>query len=293
MRQLLLNCIQSILETTGSIDYEIIVIDNASTDCSLESVRETFPNVQVIGNKVNVGFARANNQGYLISKGHFLLLLNPDTVVKPGAIRSVLEFMENTPDAGMAACRLLNPDGSLQKSIRPFPTIKEHLSRALFIDRIFYWEYWKKTYYQPAPFEIDYCTGAFMMVRREAVGEMPLLDPAFFMYSEEKDLALRLKEKGWKTYFVPLGKIVHFGGQSSGQMAVDLFLEFLRSQIRFFNQHFYGLHKNLMVWSYYLTLCTSCIASLLFPFIHYGRHRLKLFVAAVRNYPALVSKLSG
>lgn len=285
VRQLLLNCIQSILETAGSINYEIIVIDNASTEWSVEAVRETFPNVQIIANKVNVGFARANNQGYLISKGNFLLLLNPDTVVKPGAIRSVLEFMKNTPDAGMAACRLLNPDGSLQKSIRPFPTLKENLLKALFIDQLLYRQYWGRTYYKPEPFGIDYCAGAFMMVRRKALGEMLLLNPEFFMYGEEKDLALRLKEREWITYFVPSGEIIHFGEQSTKQIPVDMFLEFQKSQIKFFNRHFHRLHKHLVIWSYYLVLCTYCFGSLFFTFTRYGRYRLKLFVAAFRNYP--------
>ena len=288
-----MSCIQSILETAGGIDYEIIVVDNCSTDSSVQTVRETFPNVQVIANKTNVGFARANNQGYLISKGHFLLLLNPDTVVKPGAIRSVLEFIKHTPDAGMAACRLLNPDGSLQKSIRCFPSVGEHLARAFFIDRLIFPEYRRKIYYRTLPFEIDYCTGAFMMVRRKALGEMLLLNPEFFMYAEEKDLALRLKEKRWKTYFVPVGEIIHFGEQSTKQMPVEMFLELQKSQVKFFNYHFYGLKKDLMIWSYYLSLCTYCIGSIFFPFSPYGRYRLKLFIAAARNYPALISKLNG
>lgn len=293
VRDLLLNCVRSIIDTVASIDYEIIIVDNASNDGSAAAVREAFPQIQLIANRENIGFASANNQGYAMSKGDFLLLLNPDTIVKPNAIKSVVDFLRKTPAAGMAACRLLNPDGSLQKSIRPLPSIKEQISRALLLDHFLYREYLKTTYYRSRPFEIGYCTGAFMMVRRKALGEMLLLNPEFFMYAEEKDLALRLKEKGWKTYFVPGGEIIHFREQSTNQMPVEMFLELQKSQVKYFNHHFYGLKKNLMIWSYYLSLCTYCIGSILLPFSHYGRYRLKLFIAAVRNYPALVSKLNG
>lgn len=284
MRQILLDCIRSVTSAVEGIDYEIIVIDNGSMDSSVEAMRETFPNVRVIANKANIGFAGANNQGYLISKGSFLLLLNPDTVVKPGAIRPVLEFMKSMPDAGMAACRLLNPDGSLQKSIRPFPSIKEHLSRALFIDHILYQEYRKSTYYQPAPFEIDYCSGAFMLVRREALGDMPLLNSEYFMYAEEKDLALRLRAKGWKTYFVPFGEIIHLGERSTSQMVRDMFLELQKSQLRFFEEHYRGMYRILMIWSYWMILCSTTIVSFFTPFTEHDRLRLRLFCAATIKY---------
>ncbi len=225
VRQLLLNCIQSIIDTTASINYEIIVVDNASNDGSAPAVKERFPQLQVIANGENAGFASANNQGFAVSKGRFLLLLNPDTVVKPDAIKSGLDFIKSTPDAGMAGCRLLNPDGTLQKSIRRFPSVHENIARAFFVDRFVFSEHRKGIYYRTLPFEIDYCAGAFMMIRKEALGDMPLLNPDFFMYAEEKDLALRLKEKGWKTYFVPSGEIIHLGEQSTDQMAEDMFLE--------------------------------------------------------------------
>jgi GT2 family glycosyltransferase len=285
---LLLECIQSVIDTTIGINYEAIVVDNASVDRSVDAVKKTFLQVRAISNHENVGFARANNQGYELSKGQFILLLNPDTVVKSGAIRAILEFMKTRHDAGMAACRLLNPDGSLQRSIRPFPTIKEHLSRALFIDRIFYREYWKKTYYQSAPFEIDYCTGAFMMVRRKALGDMPLLNSEFFMYAEEKDLALRLKKNGWKTYFVPSQEIIHFGEQSTGQMVKDMFLELQKSQLRFFGEHYRGLNKILMIWTYWAILCSDTIASSFIPFTKHNRLRLRLFWAATIRYFSMI-----
>jgi len=267
------------------MDYEIIVVDNASNDDSALAVKEAFPKVKVIANRQNVGFASANNQGYAISKGEFLLLLNPDTLIKPGAIKSVLEFMIKTPDAGIAGCRLLNQDGTLQKSIGRFPSVHEHIARAFFIDRLIFSEHRRRIYSRASPFEIDYCKGAFMMVRRNALVDMPLLKPEFFMYAEEKDLALRLKKKGWKAYFITSCEVIHYGEQSTKHMALKMFLELQKSQIIFFTQHFIGIHKKLMIWSYFLALCTYCIGSLLFTFSHYGRYRFKLFAAAVCNYP--------
>jgi GT2 family glycosyltransferase len=286
--QFLLNCIRSILETAGPTNYEIIVIDNASTDGSAEAVRETFPNVQIVVNEVNMGYARANNQGYLISKSDFLLLLNPDTVAKPGIIKSVLEFMKKTPDAGMAACRLLNPDGTLQKSIRPMPSIKEQISKALFLDHILYREYRKATYYRPRPFKIGYCTGAFMMIRREALAEMPLLNPEFFMYSEEKDLALRLRKREWRTYFVPSGEVIHYGEQSTSQTGEKMFLELQRSQLRFFWKHYRDFYAWALVLTWGLVLFSNLVASIPLILSSKGHRRFKLFASALSHYPSMI-----
>jgi GT2 family glycosyltransferase len=282
--QFLLNCIQSIFETAGSIYYEIIVIDNASTDGSAKAITETFPDVQLIGNKSNEGFAKANNQGYLISRGDFLLLLNPDAVVKPGAIRSVLEFMKNTPGAGIAACRLLNGNGTLQKSIRPLPSIKEQISRAFFLDHILYREYWTASYYRSKPFKIGYCTGAFMMIRREALSEMPLLSPEFFMYAEEKDLALRLRKRGWKAYFVPFGDVTHFGGKSTGHLCEEMFFELQRSQAKFFKKHYSFLHAWALALTWGLVLFSNLIVSLPLILLPQKRKRMKVFLHAVTQY---------
>ncbi|TAL61402.1 MAG: glycosyltransferase family 2 protein [Bacteroidetes bacterium] len=288
VRQLLLNCIQSIIDTTAKIDYEIIVVDNASNDGGAQAVKERFPELQVIANKENVGFASANNQGYAISKGGFLLLLNPDTLVKPDAIKSVLDFIKSTPDAGMAGCRLLNPDGTLQKSICRFPSVLEHIGRAFFVDRFIFSEHRKGIYYRTKPFEIDYCAGAFMMIRREALGNMPLLSPEFFMYAEEKDLALRLKEHDWKTYFVPQGEVIHFGEQSTKQMAVEMFLELQKSQVKFYAIH----HKKFIAWllslSWGLVLISTWLISLPLLIFKRTHHRLKLLTIALLNYPKIL-----
>jgi len=291
VRQLLLNCIKSILAHTTGILYEIIVVDNASSDGTIEAVKKCFPKVQIIANRENVGFASANNQGYAISKGEFLLLLNPDTLIKPGAIKSVLEFMIKTPDAGIAGCRLLNPDGTLQKSIRRFPSVREHIARAFFLDRVILSEYRTNIFYRKRPFKIDYCTGAFMMVRRESLGDLPLLNSEFFMYAEEKDLAMRLKKSGWKTYFVPFGEIVHFGEQSTRQMATEMFLELQKSQVIFFRKHYSIVYAWALALTWWLVLISNYIVSLPLSLSVKGRLRLSLFAKAVTRYPVMLKIL--
>jgi GT2 family glycosyltransferase len=291
VRQLLLDCIQTVINTANGIEYEIIVVDNVSSDGSVEAVRKSFPSVQVIANKKNVGFAQANNQGYKISEGDFILLLNPDTIVKPDAIKNTLEFMKKTPGAGIAACRLLNPDGSLQKSIRSFPSISRNVARVLFIDRILLSENRRATYYRMEPLVIDYCAAAYMMVRGVAIGEMALLNPDFFMYSEEKDLALRIKEKGWKTYFVPFGEIIHYGEQSTRQMPEEMFLELQRSQIKFFKKNYPFFYAWALALTWGLVLFSNLLVSILLVLSPDRRGRLRLFFQAVIYYPFMFKDL--
>lgn len=292
VRQLLLDCIRTVIATACGFSYEIIVVDNASSDGSVEAVKEAFPEVVLIANEKNVGFAKANNQAYAISAGAYILLLNPDTVAREGAISAVLDFMRNTPDAGIAACRLLNPDGSLQKSIKKFPGIAVNLMRAFFLDRLFL-EYRQSSYFVNRARKIDYATGAFLMVRKSALGRMPLLNPLFFMYAEEKDISLRLKNSGWNTYYVPFGEIIHYGGKSTDQMSRAMFLALQESQIRFFTFHFRGLRRNILVWTYWFSLCTSFLACFPLAVNKRGRRRLILFALAVRKYPAVASKIKN
>jgi len=288
VRQLLLDCIKSIVETSEGIDYEIIVVDNASSDGSVAAVTDTFHQVRVIANKDNVGFAGANNQGYAISKGEFILLLNPDTIVKNGAIKNVLDFLENTPDAGMVGCRLLNVDGSLQKSIRIFHTVAEQVLSAFFLDKIFFSYNWKSSHYKNEPHRIDYATGAFLMIRRKAIGEMQLLNSDFFMYAEEKDLAIRLKEHGWYTYFVPFAEIIHLGGASTNQVPVDMFRELYRSNIKFFFLHYGRTKSFVLCLSILFVLLTHCIVSIPFIFTARGLNRFKLYIDALFEFPFML-----
>ncbi len=130
-----------------------------------------------------------------------------------------------------------------------------------------------------------------MLIRREALEDMNMFNPDFFMYSEEKDLALRLRKKSWVTYFVPSCEIIHYGGKSTERIPEDMFLELLRSQIKFFSIHYQGWYRKAILWTYWIFLCSSCLASLPFAIRSYGKHRLKLFLIAVSKYPNMVRQI--
>lgn len=284
VRDYLLACVASIKKNTAGIAYEIIIVDNNSSDNSADAVIEAYPDVKLIRNSGNPGFARANNQAFEKSAGEFLLLLNPDTEVKPGAIERVLEFIKYEKTAAIAGCRNVGPDGSLQKSITPFPSVLRNLAQAFFIDRLFFQERKHATYYRPAPFKVDSVGGAFMMVRRVALNGEQLLNSDYFMYSEEKDLALRLKRTGWETWFLPTAEIIHHGGKSTDQIPTQMFLELHKSQIRYFKVAGNAFALSLSWW---MVLVSGMIASMPFCLTIRGKNRFKLFFSAAIAFPKL------
>jgi hypothetical protein len=283
-RALLEACIRSLEEARLPAGCRVVVVDNASTDGSAEMAETGFPWVEVLRNDRNRGFACANNIAFERGTAPFVLLLNPDTVVKPGAIEAVLAFMESASDAGGATCRLLNPDGTLQPSIFSFPSLGTNLGQLFFLDSVLCARRRRALHFRPEPFPIDYPSGAFMMVRREAAGAGPLLNPDFFMYAEEKDLALRLRERGWRTYFVPGAEIVHHGGGSTRAVAAPMFLEMQRSQAVFYTRHFRGFRRLVLLGSWWLVLASKAAASALLLPAGKSR-RFGLFLRAAWAFP--------
>lgn len=240
--ELLINCIRSIHDQTHSVDYEIIVVDNNSSDGSVRKLRLAFPEVKIIENRRNVGFAKANNQAIVESTGEVILLLNSDTVVLERAIDQSYRFLKNHSDAGVVGCRLLNPDGSLQPSCRSYPSIMNFLSESLFLYRFFPQS---KIFGKPYMTFLDYDTiakvdvvsGAFVMINREVLDRVGLLDDRFFMYSEETDFCYRVKQNGWQIYYYPFAQTIHIGGGTSEQLAVEMFLELHKSHTIFCFKH--------------------------------------------------------
>ena len=289
VREYLLKCIASVMEQTKEINYEIVVVDNVSADGSIDAVERVYPEVITVRNTENVGFAKANNQGFAKSSGEFVLLLNPDTEVKPGSIEEVLSFMKKEPTAGIASCRMIGSDGLLQKSIHPFTNVWRNIAWTLFIDRLFFREHRTGYYYQEKPFKVDSIGGAFMMVRRAALGDGPLLNPDYFMYSEEKDLSLRLHRSGWHTYFVPTAEIIHYGGRSTSLMPVAMFREVQKSQVKFFLNFYSRGYAFALCLSWWLVLCSQTIASIPLTFLRSGRNRFNLFAKATVAFPGYVA----
>lgn len=262
-RELLAECLNSVSDEIATLHpagVETLVVDNASYDGSVQMVRERFPWVQLIENQDNVGFARANNQAIPRSQGRHLLLLNPDTEVKPGALKTLVHFMEDHPQVGGAGARLLNPDGTLQVSCYPAPTLFREFWHLFHLDVL-----WPYSCYRMAdwdlekPRQADVIQGACLILRREALGQVGLLDEGYFMYSEEVDLCHRLRGGGWPLYWVPQAQVVHHGGQSTQQMAAEMFLQLYQGKIRYFRKH-YGWPAAL---AYKLILLVATLARLL------------------------------
>jgi len=249
-KELLRDCLSSACENAGDIDYEIIVIDNASADGSAEMVKNDFRQVILIENSENRGFAAANNQGIAVAKGRYVLLLNSDTVVLDNAIANTVRFADENPQAAVTGCRVLNPDRTLQRTCFMFPSVLNMLLSSTYLYKLFsknrffgreQMTWWDRNDVRP----VDVVTGCFMLVRREAIEQVGMMDEQFFMYGEETDWCYRFREKGWKVIFAPVGQIIHFGGQSTAQKPVAMIVQLRLSILKFMKKH-YGWPSHLI-----------------------------------------------
>ena len=239
-RDLLARCLESVWNDVGTFkrsNIQTTVVDNASADGSATMVREQFPWVRLIENEENVGFARANNQAIRRSSAKYVLLLNSDTEVQPGALSALLGFMEAHPRAGAAGAHLLNADGTLQASCHPMLTPGREFWRLLFLDHL-----WPRATYRmrrwdtETPRRVEVIKGACLLLRREALDGVGLLDESYFMYTEEVDLCHRLAQAGWELWWVPQAQVVHYEGQSTQQMPDRMYLQLYRSKIQFYRK---------------------------------------------------------
>lgn len=225
-RELLESLLISIIENTKRVRFEIIVVDNASTDDSARLAKELTKEVlgRVLKNTKNLGFAKANNQGIRRARGKYLLLLNSDTHLIEDSVSGMFDFLEKDKSVGVAGCKLLNRDGSLQENGGFFPDIWRLFLWALLLDDLpvlnrlnLYHPH--KIFYQGKK-SVDWVTGAFFMIRRNVIEEVGLFSEKFFMYVEEIEYCWRVKKFGWRVIYNPLTSIVHIGGASSNREKV-------------------------------------------------------------------------
>lgn len=242
-KKLLRDCLSSVYEHAGDVDYEIIVIDNASTDDSASMVKNDFPNVILIENSENRGFAAANNQGMAAAKGRYVLLLNSDTLVLNNAVAGTVHFTDENPQAAVTGCRVLNPDRTLQRTCFMFPSVLNMLLSSTYLYKLFpksrffgreQMTWWDRNDVRP----VDVVTGCFMLVRRDAIEQVGMMDEQFFMYCEETDWCYRFRKNGWKVMFAPAGEIIHFGGQSTAQKPVAMIVQLRLSILKFMKKHY-------------------------------------------------------
>lgn len=232
-KKFLKNCITSVYRNPPDFSYEVIVVDNASTDSSKKMVKEHFPGVKLIQNPSNLGFAAANNLGVECSQGRHILFLNSDTLVHLGTLTGAVKFMDSHPEAGIMGCKTLNMDGTLQPTAYGFPSIVRMFSFVIGMNRILKLSRFKDLSKTRTS---GYIQGSFLLVRKNVLEEVGKFDDKFFMYSEDIDLCHRVKLAGWKAYYYPEITITHFGGGSikDSKQALE---SFIRSIIYLYRKH--------------------------------------------------------
>jgi len=208
-------CLDSIDQTVDALSYEIIVVDNASTDGSLDMLSQKYSRVKTIANSENRGFGAANNQGFAVMQGEYALLINTDAVLTKGAVQKLWDFAEANPRAAIVCGQLLNADGSKQNSVAAFPTLLTLASNTSLLEYFFPGKYPSKRYDHQRPLEVDSAIGACMMIRKKALDEVSFFDERYFFFFEETDLAFAMKRVGWKVYQVPDALIYHCRDRAS------------------------------------------------------------------------------
>jgi GT2 family glycosyltransferase len=232
-RDILLDCLTSIAAHPPARSYDVWVVDNASSDGSVEAVRARHPYVQVIENSENRGFAAANNQAIDAAQGDYVLLLNSDTIVHAQALERMAQFLDVHDRVGIAGACLLNADGTLQPSWAAFPSFwSELLGRNIRARRPY------RTVDGSTAYLVDWVGGAALMIRREVIEQIGVLDEGYFMYSEETDWCFRVRKAGWDICYLSDAPIAHLGGQSSQKASARMKAELYRSKIRFYTKHY-------------------------------------------------------
>lgn len=242
VRDFLHDCLESIYQETKGIDFEVIYVDNASEDGSAKMVRKDFPRVVIIQNTQNKGFVGANNQGIEVAKGRYVLLLNSDTVILHNAIAKAVEFADAHPEAGTVGCKILTPDGTLQRHCFMYPSVLNMFLYATFLYKIFpkskFFGRVRMTWWNFDDVrEVETISGCFSLARREAIKQVGLMDDVYFMYGDDIDWCYRFKKMGWKIMFTPDAEIIHRNGQTTKLKPSKFMLQLYGSTLIFMKLH--------------------------------------------------------
>ena len=249
---MLVDCIMSLRDQLPSGLREIIVVDNASSDGTAEAVRRDFPEVKLIESATNLGFARGNNCGIEISRGKYICFINPDVVVGKQCIPKMLHYMEQHPDVGMLGPRIVGRDGLTQRSCMRIPTLWNQLCRTLSLDSLakrsrLFGGFLMKDFPHDKLRDVDIINGCFWMVRRTALNNVGNLDPRFWMYADDLDWCRRFHLSGWRIVFFPRAQVVHYGGGSSQQAPVALYVEMQRANLQYWRKY-HGAASYCFYW---------------------------------------------
>ena len=251
VKHFLEQCLKSVYQAIQNVEAEIFVVDNNSVDGSQDMVRSSFPEVNLIANSKNTGFSTANNQAIKKSTGEYILLLNPDTIVPENCFHTILEFADQTPDLGGCGLPMFDGQGNyLPESKRGLPTPEVAFYKMIGLNKIFPKSKKFGKYhlgYLPADqnHEVEILAGAFMLIRKEVLDKIGLLDETFFMYGEDIDLSYRITKAGWKNYYFAGSRIIHYKGESTKKLSTNYVKIFYKAMVIFAEKHYAGSNQKL------------------------------------------------
>ncbi|MBL7020965.1 MAG: glycosyltransferase family 2 protein [Nitrospinaceae bacterium] len=237
------NCLESVYRTLQKISFEVIVVDNSQNDPGMASLKESYPQIRVIQNAANVGFAKANNQAVQSAQGETLLFLNPDTILTDQAIEKMVAHLESNPDIGALGPKVLNTDGSLQYSCRHFPTLmtgffnRYSLLSRWFPDNPYTVHYLMKDFSHDENREVDWLSGCCLMVPRLAFEKSGGFDEQYFLFNEDIDLCRTIHQNGFKVMYFPSAEITHHVSTSNSKVSARIIIKRHRGM-----KHYYGKH---------------------------------------------------
>ena len=297
-------CLDSIKENRPREEFEIIVVDNASTDGSVDTIKSDFPDVKIIANNENVGFSAANNQAIRIAKGQYIFLLNPDTIIYPKSLDTLIIFLNEHPDVGACGPKFLGSDGQAHFSVGYIPTFRALLYGRTFLRSLgIFRRSQKKLTARNFNFEkttdVDQLSGAALMIRSSVLEEIGLMDESFFMYYEDVDLCLRIRKAGFRIVYVPDSVIMHIGGRSSDQISSRRKIMLYRSLFIYFRKHrgkfatwiFALIFKPGVIIDHILNILSGIVSYLIFTLSFDRRRRLKS-QNKIRNSASFLGKYS-
>ena len=294
-RDYLNQCLHSVADSRPGCSYKVIVVDNNSEDGTVAFVESNFPNVQLLCNKGNVGFARANNQALQKNESRYAMLLNPDTLVREGAFDAIVNFLDEHMDVWALGPAIFNGDGSPQRTGVRFPSNWNLLVESVFLDRLFphskvfgahrelYKDYSK-------PRAVDFVQGSCLVVRKEVIAKIGLLDERFFMYFEETDWCYRIKQAGGKVMFLPFAEVVHFGGDMVGHFDERRLKHYHQSLLKFYRQNYSSLG---LFWLKMILIVRSIIRVFAWCIVGIARPNLRqAALSSVKGYAKTFTLLS-
>lgn len=271
-------CLRSVSDALARVDGEVIVVDNASVDGSEEMVRKEFPSVHFLANQQNVGFSKANDQAIEVAQGTYVLLLNPDTLVETDSFEKIIAFMDEHPEAGGCGVKMLDGQGRfLPESKRALPTPEVAFYKVFGLSALFprskrFGKYHLGYLDKDEIHEIEVLSGAFMLLRRSALEEVGYLDTSFFMYGEDIDLSYRLIQGGYKNYYFPDTRIIHYKGESTKKSSINYVIVFYKAMLIFADKHFSQKNR----WLFRTLIRFAIYFRALLAILSRGIHRIAL-----------------